>query len=62
MQPHGNYVRTLLNYFDVRHSPSAGIVQYNYITQKFVNEGVSEELHAEKNYKFLVSVKFLSDK
>ena len=28
-----------LNYFDVRHSPSAGTVRYNYITQKVVNEG-----------------------
>ena len=26
----------------------AGTVQHNYITQKVVNEGVSEELHAEK--------------
>ena len=48
-----------LNYFDIHHSPSAGTVQYNYITQKVVNEGVSEELHAEKIINFWCPLNFL---
>ena len=46
-----------LNYFDVRHSPSAGTVRYNYITQKVGNEGCPKS-YMQKKY-FLVSVKFL---